>query len=72
MLARETGWTGIFVQSEGGSIRTTTASHFGKSITAFQNEDVVRCVGTLDQPNALTGVCGEQSALLALAEGVQV
>lgn len=71
-IIRESGWSGIEAWSQAGEMHSGVTSHFGSCLSVFQNESLVRRVGTLDRPNAIAAVHGSQNPLIALAEGVQV
>ena len=53
-------------------MHSAVAHHLGSCLTVFQDDKLLRQVGTLNRPNAIAEVHGTQGSLLALAEGHQV
>ena len=53
-------------------MHSAVAHHLGSCLKIFQNEKLLRHVGTLNHPNAIIDVPGSQGTMLALAEGHQV
>ena len=52
-------------------MHSAVAHHLGSCLKIFQNEKLLRHVGTLNHPNAIIDVPGSQGTMLALAEGHQ-
>lgn len=71
----EQGWCGSVVRKAagaGGEVHAVTASHFGRTVCAYQGAQLLRTFHTVQQPTALTVLPEGAGGLVACAEEHQV
>ena len=70
--AREPGWAGIAAASADEEAIVVTACQFEKRLTLYQSGRMLRSLGSLHQPQAVTYITNPGRDCIALAEGHQV